>query len=203
MGAARQVCVRLHSAAGLEGPGSGSPFGGPQWSRRPGDNTPAPRKGSAWPPSGQQQCPSPVHSPTPTLAPAPPAHTRLPSPTPQREMWRRLTRGSNRQLRQDVVSRPGCGGRMRYQTLRSLSRSRGGAGEGLSPRPRLLLPGRLRLEEGSPRPVTCQHPLPLAAPGSHSLTPSLSPQRSHHLTAGGGHPGRRTPGPAETGGTSA
>lgn len=80
---------------------------------------------------------------------------------------------------------------MRFQTLRS--RSRGGAGEGLSPRPRLLLPGRLRLGEGSPGPVTCQHLLPLAAPGSHSLTPSLSPRCSHHLTAGGGHPGRRKP----------
>lgn len=80
---------------------------------------------------------------------------------------------------------------MRFQTLRS--RSRGGAGEGLSPRPRLLLPGRLRLGEGSPGPVTCQHLLPLAAPGSHSLTPSLSPRCSHHLTAGDGHPGRRKP----------
>lgn len=62
---------------------------------------------------------------------------------------------------------------MRFQTLRS--RSRGGAGEGLSPRPRLLLPGRLRLGEGSPGPVTCQHFLPLAARGPTASPPVSLP----------------------------
>lgn len=104
--------------------------------QRPQGRTP----GSTWLPLGQPQCPHPctrishthlhTHLHTYLTHPCtlPCTHSAPFAPAPQGEMWKWLTGGSNGQLLQDAVAGRGCGGRMRFQTLRS----RGGAGEGPS-----------------------------------------------------------------------
>lgn len=127
-----------------EGPGSGSPRGGPPivqeaWGQLPRSGQPRPhgrtpaRPGRHW---VSRSAPHPctrishTHLYTYLTHPCtlPCTHSAPLAPAPQGERWKWLTGGSNGQLLRDAVAGRGCGGRMRFQTLRS----RGGAGEGPS-----------------------------------------------------------------------
>lgn len=184
-----------------EGPGSGSPRGGPP-DRQGGLGTApplrsaeTPRKdpGSTWPPLGQPQCPPPIpahasrtrishtHLYTylthPCTLPCTPLHTLGP-PCPR--STRRNVEMAHRRLQRAAAA--GCGRRTRMRRKDAVpdASQPGRGGGGTEPRPRLLLPGRRGRREGSTC-VCCQ-----------GCTPTVPPP--HRSCAGeGGHRLTRTP----------